>query len=880
MAWLRRLLNRRGIYDDLSEEIQQHLAEKVDALMAEGLSREEAEHEARRVFGNVTLTEESGREVWRWAAVENLLLQGRFAARRLWKSPGFAATAMLTLALGIGTNIVVFSVLNGLLLRPLDVPDPENVFLVAHGIQGKPAWSAHSYRDYQDFRDRDESFQGLAAYSFIRAGLYVGDASIRSWGHSVSGNYFDVLQVQPTLGRFFHASDEHGPGSVPYIVLNYDFWKREFARDPNIVGKTIGVNQHTFTVIGVAPEGFHGIDSVLWPDYWIPLLNADQVNGSDDLPYRDHYYVMVFGRLKPGMTPELATHQLDRIAAQMAKEDRKDDGLATEVIPPRFAYDTNHSAEKALMGMMLLAALVLVAACTNLASIFGVRAADRSGELAIRLAIGSSSWGIVKELLIEALLVSIVGGVVGTLMASVVLRGLTQWQPFDFPTRFVLAPDVRVYAVALALSLASGLVFGLLPARRVSRMDPMDAIKSGTLQVGSFRRFALRDLLLASQIAVCTLLVTASFVAAAGMRRTLRVPLGFRPEGVTLAMADLRMAGYTGKSTIALEKRLLEEAGKLPGVSGAAVADGVPLRGGASWFIYREGTTEFLPAHMEFPTATFQISPGYFAAAGTEFLAGRDFTWHDDESKPFIAIVNETFARKLYGTTSAVVGRRFAMWETARYEIVGVVQNGKYNALDEDEQPAMFVPLMQGVGGVMSGNAALIVRSALPGGQMASELNRAVRSVEPRAPFQLESWGDEVDRAMLQARTAATVLGIMGLLAAVLAITGIFGMASYCVSKRMREQGIRVALGAQRVQLMGSTFGRPFALFASGLTIGLGLGVMTARVLGHIVSYATPRDPVVVMQVVAAMIVLGIVAIAIPARRVLATDPARLLREL
>jgi len=881
MNWVKRIFARRRLDQELSEEMRGHVEELIEELVGQGMPRNEATAAARKRFGNLTLIQEDCREVWQWAVVDNLLLQVKLAGRRLWNSPGFAAAATLTLALGIGANVVVFSVLNALLLRPLDAPHPENVYLANHFVKEQPGWTAQSYRDYLDFRDRQQGFQGLAAYGFIRVGLSAGNSTIKSWGHSATGNYFDVLELQPATGRFFHASDEHGPGSAPFIVLSYDFWRRQFGQDPNVIGKTIELNRHPLTVIGVAPEGFHGIDPLFWPDYWLPMMGADEVTGSDDRPYRDHYFVMVFGRLKPGMTPQLANDDLNRIAMQMAKEDRKDDGLASRVVAPGFAGDANSPVKKGLLGMMLLAVLVLVAACSNLASIFAVRTGDRSGDLAVRMAIGSSYWCILRELLIEALLVSLAGGLVGTLVANVLLRGLTHWPLYgDLPVHLLLAPDTRVYLMALALSVVSGLLFGLLPARKVWRTDPIQAIKSGALEVPSFRRFALRDLLLCVQIAVCTLLVTASLVAAMGIRRSLRVPLGFDAQGITLAMTDLGMAGYSGEAAVAVDKRLLEEAQHIPGVSAAAITDYVPLQGnGAAWFVYPEQTTEFLPSHMAFPAMTYLVSPGYFQAAGTRLLAGRDVSWHDDHTTPNVAIVNETFARKLFGSTS-VVGRRFSLWATARYEIAGVVQDGKYGSLDEPAQPAMFLPLAQGVGGVMSPSVALLVRSTLPPNQVMPELRRIATAVEPRAPFVLESWDDQVDRAMLVARAAATVLGIMGVLAAMLAITGIFGMASHSVSRRMREQGIRIALGAQRLQLMRSTLGRPLALFGMGLLLGLVLGWFTSQLLEHLVSFATPREPLVLIEAIVAMVVVEVVATVIPARRVLSADAAQLLREL
>ena len=878
MNWFRQLFMRNRIYSDLSEEIEQHLTEKMEALMASGMSRPQAEQAAWREFGNVTRVNECGREIWMWPRLESIFADVNFAIRKLRKSPGFSVTAILTLALGIGANVVVFSVLNGLILRPLDVPQPENLFQVVHG-NGKAGWTSQSYRDYLDYRDRDASFSGLMAYQIQRVGLSVGKSNTRSWGYAASGNYFDVLGLKPVLGRFFHSTDEHGPASAPFIVLSYDFWHRQFNASPDVLGQTIQLNQHPFTIIGVSPESFHGTDDFLWPDYWFPLLNATQVTGNDDLSWRDHYAFDVMGRLKPGVTPHQATDSLNALATQMAKEDRKDDGLSATVIQAGPNGKTENPMKKALLGIMLLALLVLLAACVNLASIFAARAADRSGELAIRMAIGSSRWHVLRQLLTEAVLISIAGGVVGTFFALLLLRALSHWQPFnDFPTHFLISPDHRVYIAAMALSIFSGLLFGLLPGRQIWNTDVLQTIKTGTLQSKTFRGFALRDILLVVQIAVCTLLVTASLVAVRGMKHSLQVPLGFQPHNVTLAQADLRMAGYTGEQSVPLLQRMIDAASAIPGVAAAAGADSVPFQGGGGWFVYRWGTTEFLPSHMAFGADTYLISPDYLQTAGTRLMAGRDFTWHDDKSTPGVAIINETFAHKLFGDQSAI-GQRFMLWADAKYEVVGVVEDGKYGLLVEDPQPAMFFPVTQGPGGHLPTRAVVIVRSQLPQDQIAAELRKAVTGIEPNVPYTIAPWDDAIDRSMIPARAATVVLSIMGMLAAMLAVTGIFGMASYSVSKRLKEQGIRIALGAQHLQVMRSTLGRPAMLLLIGSVIGLLLGVFTSSLMSHLVAYATPRDPLILAGVLLTMLLLGLLATFIPARRTLAIDPAQLLRE-
>ena len=876
MNWLRQLFTRRQIYNDLSEEIRQHLTEKVEALMAGGMSRKDAEFLAKREFGNLARIEESGHEAWMWPRAESILADIRFALRKLRHSPGFALTAILTLAVGIGANVVTFSILNGILLRPIDVPHPENLFQVAGG---ENHGDSQSYPDYRDYQDRNQSFSGILAYKVLSVGLGIDKSISSSWGNAASGNYFDVLGLQPALGRFFHASDEHGRGSAPYIVLSYDFWNHRFAASPQALGKIITLNQHPFTVIGVAPQNFHGTDYFFWPDYWIPAVNAEQVTGWDDFDWRRHRGFTLLGRLKPGITQQQATANMDAIARRMAKQYPDDEGLTLTVHKPGPANNSNDPTKKAVLGMTLLAGLVLLAACANLAGIFAARAADRSTELAVRLAIGSSRWAVARQLLTEAVLVSLIGGIVGTFFARLLLAAIAQIRVSEFPAHFLIAPDWRVYLVAIALSVASGILFALLPARQVWNTDVLQAIKSSYVSAGSFRRFAMRDAFLLIQVAVCTLLVTSALVAVQGMIQRLHAPLAISPAGVTLAQVDLKVAGVPDAQSRIVQKRLLDTAAAIPGVTAAATSDYVPFLGVWGWGVYSWDTTDFLPSHTAFSAITYSVSPGYFQVAGTHLLSGRDITPDDKLGSPTVAVVNEAFARRLFGTTR-VFGKRFKLFDPAGFEIVGVVEDGKYVDPGEDPQPAIFIAYAQGIGKyVVSGIVTVLVRSPLPQDQITRALHNALTQVVTTAPINVLSWNDAIGRSMMMARAATVVLGVMGLMAALLAATGIFGMASYSVSKRMKEQGIRIALGAQHFQILRSTLGRPIVILLSGCCIGLGGGLLTARVLARLISFASTRDPLVLSAVILTMMLLGLIATWIPARRALHIDPARLLRD-
>lgn len=863
----------------MQAELQSHIEMRMEDNLRAGMSPEEARRDALLRFGNATVTKERVASMDLALVLEGLWRDLRYSCRQLRRRPGFALTATITLALGIGANVVVFSVLNALLLRPLPVPESQQLFNVQYKQHGR---HYQSYPDYLDYRDRNSTFSGLIAYDMTTAALRTGNTTRKSFGYLASGNYFDVLEVKPVLGRFFHAYDEHGTNSAPYVVLSYEFWQSRFQSDARIIGQVIDLNQHPFTVIGVAPKEFHGVELLYWPDFWIPMVNAPQLGYSIHyLENRSTHNPWILGRLKLGVTPQQANENLNAIASQLAIQyPHSDDGLNARLVKPGLLGDSwGDPIRGFLAGIMALALLVLLAACANLGSIFATRAAERSRELAIRLAIGSSRWKILRELLTEAVVISVIGGFAGTLLASGLLYALSGWHPFfDSPIRLLVAPDVKVFGVALLLSLSSGIFFGLLPLKQLRLSDATHAVKG---EISSSRpgvwRLSLQDLLLGLQVAVCTLLVTASFVALRGMERSFRAPVGFHPEGVTLAATDLSMAGYNQTQFFSVQKRLVEEASRLPGVSAAGAVDRTILNdccGAQS--VYRPGTTVFSTANEALTAYNFSITPGYLQAAGTHLVSGRDLTWHDDANAPEVVLVNETFARRMFGRVS-VVGEHFLLHgATTPKEIVGVVEDGKYKTLTENPSPAMFFPLSQEI---MNNETLLVVRSSLPSGELSAPLVHVLEGVDPRIPYVLRSWSDALDLALFPARAAAAILSMMGLLAAMLAVTGIFGMATYGVSRRMKEFGIRVALGAARTQLMSSALGRTFVLILLGLAAGLVSGVLSSHLLAQVVYQATALDPIVLGGVILCMALLGFVATCIPARRALSIDPARLLRD-
>ncbi len=799
----------------------------------------------------------------------------RIAFRKLWKSPGFTLTAIVTLALGIGANAVVFSVMNAVVLRPVKLPNAQNLYEVQ-----RFQFPSHSYPDYLDMRDRNRTFESMVMAQIMGpVGVDTGGSPSTAWPYLASGNYFDALGIQPYLGRFYHANDEKGTGSAPYVVLSYAYWHGHFHGDSGVVGRTVQINKHQLTIIGVAPPEFRGTELFFAPAMWIPMVEQPTIGGYDGLKERGNHNGFVVGRLKPGVTPKQATEDLNLLGVWLAKTyPGEDDGVKFTLARPGLIGDMLGGPARAFMaGLMLLAGLILLAACANLGSLFAARAADGAKETALRLALGSRRGMILRQLLTEAVLVSLAGGAVGLAGGVVILRFLSTWQPIpDTPINVPVNPDAGTYIVALVLALASGLLFGMVPVRQVLRADPWQVIRTGAASVRGLRRFTLRDVLLAVQIAICAVLVTSSLVAVRGLARSMHSNFGFVPQNVMLAGTELHMSGYTDDRELQMQRRLLEAAAGIPGATAVGYVDHLPLglEGGDS-YVYSDSTTDYRPTNVAADAMNYHVSPGYMGAAGTTLLAGRDLTMQDDAKAPKVALINRQFAVKVFGSVNKAVGGHFKYYNGTRAEVVGVVEDGKYRTLTEDQQPAMFFSFLQ----ERSSNTWLLVRSNRDPQEISVALEKAMHGLDSAMPIVVRPWSQAMGSALFAARVASVALGVLGLLGAMLAVTGIFGMASYTVSKRLRELGIRMALGARRKQVLRTALGRAFILLSVGSVAGLVLGLLATKVLSFIVYQASPNDPVVLGGVVFTMLLLGLVAAWIPAQKALAVNPVKLMRE-
>jgi predicted permease len=864
---------RRGRQFDaeMDEELRFHAAMKADAYRADGADAQDAHYAAMRRLGNPTELKERSRDMWGWGWLEAFAQDTRYAFRVLRKSPAFTLVAVLSLALGIGANTVVFSVLNALVLKALPIADAARVYFVNNS--GGPS---QSFPNYRDIRDRNAVFESLFAYRIAMMSLDDDRGAHRVWGYLATGNYFESLGIKPALGRFFTPAEDTHPNASPYAVIGYTCWQNRFGGDPRIAGKDIRINGHPYTVLGVAPRGFHGTEVFYWSEIWVPMMMQPQIEGHSWLNERNNFNTWVAGRLKPGVTVRQAEANLAVIAAQLAHDYTENEGVRLTLGVPGMMGSAGREPTRAFAGgVMLLAALVLLAACANLASLLAARMADRSRDLAIRVSIGAGGSRIVRQLLTESLWIAMLGGAAGCAVAVALLRLLSQWHaPLDFPVQFDVTPDWRVFLFACAAALATGILFGIGPARHAWKADPALQLK-GSAMSRSGRRRAARDVLLPAQIALCCVLVTASLVAVRGLMRSFQTPLGFRPDGAAVIGYDVGLAGYNEEQGRGFEQRALDAVAHLPGVESAAYSSSVPLSiDQSNTTVYSENTTDFRPRNAH-SASYYRVAPAYFETVGTRLLAGREFTPQDQPKSSLVAIVNQTFARSVTGAADAV-GRRFRLGPGGPlYQIVAIAEDGKYGTLTEAPKPAVFFPILENY----SSTIVLMARSRRPESELAAEMQEAIARLEPHlAVYGVGSLHQMLGLVYLPMHAAVVALGAFGVLALMLSITGIYGLAAYTVSRRVREIGIRVAIGARPAQVLRLIFARTGVLVAAGAAAGLALGMAGANVLASIVYQASSRDPLVIGAAVLAICGVGLAAALGPARRALRIDPVQALR--
>jgi predicted permease len=804
----------------------------------------------------------------------------RYGARILWKRPGFTLIAVITLALGIGANTAIFSLINAALLRPLPIVEPNR--LVALNIvmlNSGQSYPSQSYPNYRDIRDRNKSFSGLLAYLNRSVSLSKDGMNERVSSYLATGNYFDVLGVKPALGRFFTPEDDKEPGAHPVAVLSYECWQKRFAGDPQVAGKTVIVNGRNFAIIGVAQPGFYGTEIGYRPEIWFPMMMQAQIEATDNrLEVRGDYSFLVQGRLKPGVTMAQAENELKIIAAQLAREfPDESEGITIALSRPGLFGSLLRGTIMRFAGvLMAVVGLVLLLACTNLANLLLARATERHKEIAVRLAIGAVRWRLVRQLLTESILLSTLGGVLGLWLAYWLLDAMMAFiLPTYLPHSDILHIDGRVLLFTLIVSLLAGALFGLAPALQATRPNLVPALKD-EVSLAGYRRSWLRNGLVVLQVSLSLVLLICAGLVLRGMQRAQSIDPGFAPQNALKLSFDLGLQGYDGPRSREFTRRLLDRVRALPGVQYAGLSKFVPLTlNPSSTGIYVEGEPEQRGATV--PMAPVYVaSPGFISALGTRLLQGRDFSEQDEEGQQDFAIVNQTFAQRFW-PGQAVIGKRFSLEGSAGpwIAVVGVIQDGKYVSLSEEATPFAYTNLRS----QRSGSLTMVVRTTSEPQNAVAAIRREFQQLDATLPvYNVKTMVEHMSVAYFPARVAAMFLGSFGLLALLLVAIGIFGVISYAVTQRTREIGIRMALGAQAGRVFRLVVGESLKLIALGVAIGLACAIAGTRLLSGFLYGLSALDFATFAGVSLLLALVTLLACYVPARRAMRVDPMVALR--
>ena len=881
----RNWFRRRQVEQELDAELEACLEQLIDEKIAAGMSRSEAARAARVELGGVEPVKRQVREARAGAFLETIWQDLRYGARGLRRSPGFTIVAAITLALGIGANSAIFSLVNALLLRPLPASAPEELVAVYTSDHSGPLYGSSSYLDYVDFRDRNQLLAGLVAYRPTPFNLSADAAdghSERVFGEVVSGNYFSVLGVVPAPGRGFLPSEDRVAGARAVAVVSHGLWQRRFGGDPGVIGSEVRLNGHPFTIVGVAPEGFTGLIRGLGADLWVPMMmHAQAVPGSDDLTQRGSRALFVIGRLAPGATIEQARARFGAIAADLHAgfrdlwTDVRGEPRAITVVPESGARVFPQAREPVVIFMALLmtvVGLVLLIACASVANLLLARASARRREMAVRSALGAGRARLVRQLLTESLLLGLLGGAGGLLLALWGTQLLMAFEPpVPVPVALDLDIDWRVIGFTTALALATSMLVGLAPALAASRPDLASALRddagAGGSHGGRFRRS-----LVVAQVTLSLVLLVGAGLFLRSLQSAAAIPLGFDPSGVLTMSVDLQLQGFGEAREREFQRALLERVRALPGVTAASLAVELPLglMGGTRRGITIDGYAAQAGEDTEVSTTT--VAPGYFEAMRIPLLRGRTFDDRDAPGAPGAVIVNQAFARR-YWPGQDPLGKTIRMGDGA-LAVVGLVADGKYVTLGEEPRPFFYLPLLQD----HASSATLIARAGDPVAALAS-VREVVRGLDRDLPVHdVKTLTDHLSLSLLPARLAAAVLGVIGLVALGLAGLGLYGVITYSVAQRTREIGLRVALGARRRDVVRLIVGQGMKLTAIGLLLGLVLAGAAARALSSLLYGVSPGDPATFAGVTALLAGVALLACYLPARRAARVEPMTALR--
>jgi predicted permease len=881
---IRRFFHRNRWDAERAAELESHLQIETDRNVEAGMSPADARTAAYRKLGNPARIRETIYEMNSISVLDTLWRDLRFALRSLRKRPGFTIVVVLSLALGIGANTAIFSLVDGIIFRPLPVPNPGGLVTIDIAASHLTNFGASSYLDWVDLSTRSKSFQALSTRQDMSAGLnpagVVPDGKPQVvWGQLVSGNFFSTLGVQPELGRGFLPEEDQTPGKYPVMVISYSLWKRMFAGNREIIGKQVQLSGHSFTIIGVTPKSFSGADLWFRPDVYLPMMMTAAVSpeGSDTLTHRSYRGCTLLGRLKPGVTISQAQAEMNVIMSTLEREypDSNKDTVAivrTEMSRRLQGGSTGPAA--ILMGLVVL---VLMMACANVASLMMARGSSRVREISMQLALGASRAILVCQFLTESAVLAILGGASGILLAAACIKGFASLLPYSIaPAGPDFHLDTRVLSCAALASMAAVFLFGVAPAFMAVKEGRSAAVTRGA--GGRSHSAVARRILIGGQVALSVVLLVAGGLFLKAFWQAQRADLGFNPNHMLLVFVDPSLQGYKDERATHLNQQILERVSTLPGVTSATLAANVPFLSGGSWDLSIDGYTS-AGGEKFVDTNTNQIGPNYFATMQIPLLSGREFTARDTEKAPQVAIVNETLARTYIVGKDGLdraLGHILRLRDNVAIQIVGVVKDSSNGGIGQPASPVFYLPnLQQG-----SSRATIQLRTKGDPTGLVSLVREQISAVDAEvAPVSVLTMSDAFSsNGLFLFRMVAMLGGAFGLIALSLAIVGLYGVVSFVVGRRTQEIGIRMALGAQRGSVLRMILANGISLAITGVVVGMVGALASAPLMRGLLNGVNPRDPVTFVAIALILLTATSVASWIPARRATRVDPNVALR--
>ena len=882
---IRRFFQRKQWDAERAAELESHLQIETDRNVEAGMSPADARAAAYRKLGNPARIRETIYEMNSISILDTVSRDLRFSLRGLRKRPGFTIVVVLSLALGIGANTAIFSLVDGIIFRPLPVPNPGGLVTIDIAASRLTSFGDSSYLDWVDLSARSKSFQALSTREGMSAGLnpagVVQDGKSQVvWGQLVSGNFFSTLGVQPELGRAFLPEEDQTPGKYPVMVISYSLWKRMFAGNPEIIGKQVQLSGHNFTIIGVTPKSFSGTDLWFRPEVYLPMMMTAAVSpeGSDTLTHRTYRGCSLLGRLKPGVTIAQAQAEMDVIMSALEREYPESNQDTVAIIRTEMSRRLQSGSTTPAAILMGLVVLVLMMACANVASLMIAKASSRVRETSMQLALGASRATLVCQFLTESAVLAILGGASGILLAAACIKGFASLVPYSVsPTGPDFHLDTRVLGCAAFASMAAIFLFGVAPPFMAVNEARCAAITRGALGGRSHSAVA-RRILIGGQVALSVVLLVAGGLFLKAFWQAQRADLGFNPDHMLLVFVDPSLQGYKDERATHLNQQILERVSTLAGVTSATLAGNVPFLSGGSWDLSIDGYSS-AGGEKFMDTNTNQIGPNYFATMQIPLLSGREFTARDTEKAPQVAIINETLARRYIvgkGGLDKALGHILRLRDNVPIQIVGVVKDSSNGGIGQPPPPVFYLPnLQQG-----SSRATIQLRTKGDPIGLVSLVREQISALDSEVtPVSVLTMSEAFStNGLFSFRIVAMLGGAFGMIALSLAIVGLYGVVSFVVGRRTQEIGIRMALGAQRSNVLRMILADGISLATTGVVIGIVGALAAAPLMRGLLNGVNPRDPLTFVAIALILLTATSVASWIPARRATRVDPNVALR--